>query len=168
MARIVVLMVILVLTSLGTGAADDRFYLELRGSLVGLSDIDHNDTASGEHLESDYFPGYGIGGAFGYIIQRRFRLEAELYYRRTPAGEFTLGGVDVGAPSMWTRWPSWRTGSSTFRPVLNGHLMLGLAWGGPSSRTTSMPSAAASPILPSLMTRTVFSPINSWRASPTR
>lgn len=96
MARIIILAAVLVLTSLGIGVADDRFYLELRSGLMGLSAIDHNDTAAGERLESDYFPGFGVGGAFGYTIRQRFRLEAEIYYRRTPAGEFTLGGEDVG------------------------------------------------------------------------
>lgn len=78
------------------GFAADNVYVDVRATLTGLQDADHNPTALGESLESDTFPGFGLGASLGYFINERFRVDGQIFYQRYVFGEFTRAGVDEG------------------------------------------------------------------------
>jgi opacity protein-like surface antigen len=78
------------------GFAADNFYVDVRAALTGLQDADHNPTALGESLESDTFPGCGLGASLGTFINERLRVDGQIFYQRYVFGEFTRAGVDEG------------------------------------------------------------------------
>lgn len=95
--RIITAAAVLIFTiTTSAGFAEDNFYVDLRAALTHLQDANHNPTALGESLESDTFPGFGVGGSLGYFINERFRVDGQIFYQRYVFGEFTRAGVDEG------------------------------------------------------------------------
>ena len=93
------LVAVVMLGAASLAHAHDGFYVSLQGGGSFLSDADFKDLGLDgvPRLETEFDPGFNVGGSVGVAFANNFRIEAEVNFAQNDIDEFTLVGGSLVA-----------------------------------------------------------------------